>query len=192
MPRSPKPTDNNTFECSKCNKPRLGKRMHDMSKLICGVCYTRDYIKRTNYVPTKRKKDPDKILTCTICQKQKPYRNFKNKIKCDACHQKIDRSAKRRYSKRNPNRSRYKRLFGERLEVLSRLYNTPDNFKLLKSLYKDKPDGYQVDHIIPLRHPDICGLHVPWNLQYLTVEENMDKSNKWDGTYSNTKWKKNK
>lgn len=57
-------------------------------------------------------------------------------------------------------------------------------------IYMECPDGFQVDHIIPISHELVSGLHVPWNMQYLSKRENMAKSNKFDGTYENESWRK--
>lgn len=38
--------------------------------------------------------------------------------------------------------------------------------------------GHELDHIVPLRHPLVCGLHVPWNVRVLLKSHNTIKGNK--------------
>lgn len=129
-------------------------------------------------VRERRRKNPEKIK-----QRSKQY-YYKNKLKQNkACseYKKNNKytintlSAERRARKRNA---------------------TIGNFRTeIRQIYKECADRcsdletFQVDHIIPLTHPDICGLHVPWNLQILSTIENNIKSNKFDGTYHNSSWR---
>ena len=62
---------------------------------------------------------------------------------------------------------------------------TPEQKLAMRNLYlkaqeltKIAGERYVVDHIIPLISPEVCGLHVPWNLRVITQEENLKKSNK--------------
>lgn len=49
----------------------------------------------------------------------------------------------------------------------------------IKSIYKNCPAGWHVDHIIPLNGQLVSGLHVETNLQYLPAAENCKKGNRY-------------
>jgi 5-methylcytosine-specific restriction endonuclease McrA len=81
----------------------------------------------------------------------------------------------RRWEKANPHkRSWYRRKAKQRMA--SACPKWVDQ-KQLKEIYKACPVGMEVDHIVPLKGIIVSGLHVPWNLQYLTKEENRKKNN---------------
>lgn len=59
----------------------------------------------------------------------------------------------------------------------------------LRDFYMNCPEGYHVDHIIPLSNELVSGLNCLTNLQYLPADQNEFKNNKWDGTYENNSWR---
>ena len=67
-----------------------------------------------------------------------------------------------------------------------------DLAQLIK-IFAARPEGYHVDHIIPIKAVitdelgtrEACGLTVPWNLQYLPAMENHRKKNKYVVATSN-------
>lgn len=51
-------------------------------------------------------------------------------------------------------------------------------FKIAKELTEKTGIKHEVDHVIPLKGENVSGLHVPWNLQVITMFENRSKHNR--------------
>ena len=75
----------------------------------------------------------------------------------------------------------------ERLKEATPTWLTDLMLSEIKQLYKQRQElsestgiEYHVDHIVPIQGENVCGLHVPWNLQIITAEENLKKSNKYE------------
>jgi len=108
----------------------------------------------------------------------------------------IARAAARPVEQRKMHREKYKaqnpELYKAFVSVRRRRHKnatpkwiTPEQKLAMRNLYlqaqaltKATGERYVVDHIIPLISPEVCGLHVPWNLRVITQEENLIKSNK--------------
>lgn len=83
---------------------------------------------------------------------------------------------------RENNKGRYAyhcRMRQARLLQATPIWLTSEHKQQMIALYEEgKAKGMHVDHIIPLKGKNVCGLHVPWNLQLLNPSENFRKNNK--------------
>jgi hypothetical protein len=133
------------------------KYIHEKQTSELGRKYFREYSK-------KRRKDNIKLK-----EYDKAYK------KTEKYKAKSNETRKRNYEN---NPGKYKAIVAKRRA--DQMQATPKwaNLKKIKEIYLNCPKGMEVDHIMPLKGENLCGLHVEYNLQYLTKSENATKKNK--------------
>ena len=116
------------------------------------------------------------------CQKTK-LASYKNRLKT---HPEKHKKSVSKWAKSN----RHKRNATEAKRRAVKLQATPpwltkeqflqiDEYYLMaKELEKVFPWPQHVDHEVALQGENVCGLHVPWNLQILSRKENLSKGNR--------------
>lgn len=92
------------------------------------------------------------------------------------------------YAKKNPaksNATKKKYKLAKKRACPFWVLSSPKLCDMIKDVYyraqkltEETGIVHHVDHIVPVQGKNICGLHVPWNLQVLTASENCSKQNK--------------
>lgn len=112
---------------------------------------------------------------CCECQKENAFILYWSQTEEE---RNLYLEGRRAYNDRNLDKFR---VYGKRThaERRSRIPAWSEKKEILE-FYKNCPEGYDVDHIIPLKGKLVSGLHVLGNLQYLPTEINRIKSNHYD------------
>jgi hypothetical protein len=114
--------------------------------------------------------------------KQQQYKDWRD------THKEYCREETRRWVKANPDRKRalVARRNAARLKATP-LWADPNAIRAIyreaDRLTRETGIKHEVDHIVPLRSPLVCGLHIGANLQVLTREANKKKSNHLHAAY---------
>jgi hypothetical protein len=163
---------------------------NDKRFMVCNHCSIKKEELLFHFNPSRKTYD----RSCLECwSKQKKENRIKNFETEKASKEKYVKNnpekvleTKRKWKERNIGKVKADRAMAkERIRQATLPGLTKESLRLIEYIYeeserKTKETGipHEVDHFIPLRGKDVCGLHVPWNLRVITADENRAKSNK--------------
>ena len=167
--------------------------------------YTKGKLCSKKHLPMRRYTSHGECVICHAETQQRlkaedpqKYNEAKRRSAEKAECREQNRLASQRVRERNPDKNRlWKKANPDKVRALRavhghrrrafKLHATPKwvDWGAITAIYlecaritKETGIKHHVDHIVPLVNKGVCGLHVHWNLQIITAEENYAKNNK--------------
>ena len=181
--------------CTKCkNEKKLNdfyfENNKNLSSSRCKECFKKGVnkyrIENRDEINKKKRIRGKKYWRETITEEQRERRREHTR---DWRSRNSEHIKKYNSKYKKENKALCKQIAVERRIMLENSQPNWVNRERLIAVYDKVPEGQHVDHIIPIKHKNVCGLHVPWNLQYLEPKLNHSKNNKFDGTIENESWR---
>ena len=173
--------------CSKCLKSKLlkdfcqnksAKYGVSSSCRVCQSAYNKEYRKKNREALLKADRDRYANNTESIKAKSAKYK-ADNKDYYDAYNKTYYKFNKHKFLAANSKRRKVILKATPDWLTKEQKVQIEDVYWLAQDLKAVSGESYHVDHIIPLQGKNICGLHVPWNLQILPADLNLKKGNRY-------------
>lgn len=168
-----------TKKCNKCSKEKpLGafskdSQLRDGFRNDCKECQ-REYDKNW------RKNNSERCRTNGlkwVADNREKSNGYKAKWRLNNSDK--DKTCKLEWAIKNKQKiNEYAKQRARRIKQATPFWLTQEEKADIVDMWLSRPDGFQVDHIVPIQGKDFSGLNVPWNLRYLDRIENIRKKNK--------------
>lgn len=188
------PIVNNSKKCSRCqlmlDVSNFTKSSTSKSGYVnnCRKCANEIYVSKAEYISERNKKNRDKNRGKKRDKDSAYYEKNKEKIVArTTAWRSENKDLAKSYEKKWRENNRHVRLAAQAAyrsakDNATPKWLTPLHKKTIQDFYKGCPKGMEVDHIVPIRSNVACGLHVPWNLQYLPAKTNHAKASNFIDT----------
>lgn len=164
---------NKFFTGKPCSRGHITERYYPSGRcLACTVEDTRRWNKNNPSKVSARWKKYHSEKRDAICDRKREY----ERENIDAVRQR-----KREYMKKNHHR------FKRKLNLITPKCLLAEDHAAIDAMYEkarqltaETGEAHEVDHMVPIKGANVCGLHVPWNLQVITRFVNRSKHNRYD------------